>query len=147
MKDNGKVFSTKEDIAQVEVNCLLESCHDCSARTFCTGKAPSKRLLTVKNPLNATPGDEVEIEIPETGYNKVLILIFGILLIAALLGMGAGYFFSTFISLSPSQSSVLGLFLGLSIAGWGLFRFFRKKNKEGLYPIITDIIKKGDRHG
>lgn len=147
MKDNGIVFSTKEDIAQVEVNCLLESCQDCSARTFCTGKAPSRRLLAVKNPLRAMPGDEVEIEVPDRDYHKVLILLFGSLLIAALLGMGAGYFFSSFLPLSPSQSSFLGLLLALSIAGWGLFRFFRKKNKEGLYPIIIDIIKKGDKHG
>lgn len=147
MNDNGVVVSTKESLAQVEVSCLVESCHNCRARSLCIGQDTSKGLLVVKNPLRAIPGDEVQIEIPETRYNKVLILFFGSLLVSALMGMGAGYFFSTLFSLSSTPSSFIGLLLGIVIGGWLLFRFFRKRNEPTLYPIITDIIKKGDKHG
>lgn len=147
MKDNGIVVSTKEDMAKVEVDCFVESCQNCRARSLCIGQNQSRGLIVVKNSLHATPGDKVEIEIPETRYNKVLILLFGSLLTAALLGLAAGYFSSSLLPLSPSQSSLLGLLLGIILAGWGLFRFFRKKNDQDLYPVVIDIIKKGDKHG
>jgi len=147
MKDNGIVVSTKEEMAKVEVDCFVESCQNCRARSLCIGQNQSRGLIVVKNSLHATPGDKVEIEIPETRYNKVLILLFGSLLTAALLGLAAGYFSSSLLPLSPSQSSLLGLLLGIILAGWGLFRFFRKKNDQDLYPVVIDIIKKGDKHG
>lgn len=147
MKDNGIVVSTKEDMAKVEVDCFVESCQNCRARSLCIGQNQSRGLIVVKNSLHATPGDKVEIEILETRYNKVLILLFGSLLTAALLGLAAGYFSSSLLPLSSSQSSLLGLLLGIILAGWGLFRFFRKKNDQDLYPVVIDIIKKGDKHG
>ncbi len=147
MKDKGFVISTKNDLAQVEVHCLIESCGSCSAQSLCTGKDKDKGLLAVKNPLKACAGDEVEIEIPETKYNRVLILLFGILLISALLGMGAGYLLSSFLPLSSPASSFLGLLLAVIGAGGILFRHFRKNLTNQLYPVIINILKKGDCHG
>lgn len=147
MKDNGIVISTKEEFAQVEVNCFVESCQNCRASSLCVGQSKSKGQISVKNPLMAHPGDEVKIEIPETKYNRILILLFGILLLSALLGMAAGYLFSSLLPLSSATSSLLGFLLGIILAGFWLFRFFRKKNKGNLYPVITDIVKKGDNNG
>ncbi len=147
MKDKGLVVSTKNDFAQVEVQCLIESCASCSARSLCTGRDKSKGLLEVQNPLNACTGDEVEIEIPETKYNQALILLFGTLLIAALLGMGAGYFLSPIVPMPSSTASFLGLILAVLGTGLFLFRYFRKKNKIHMYPVIINILNKGDCHG
>ncbi len=141
MKDKGRVVSTKDDQAQVEVVCLTDSCQKCSARNLCAGNNQSKGLLTVKNPLNACAGDEVEIEIPDTKYNMALILLFGSLLAASLLGMGAGYVLSPLLPLSSQETSFFGLLLFLVIAGILLWRHFHKKNKAHLYPVIIDIIK------
>ncbi len=147
MKDKGLVVATKNDLAQVEVQCLIESCGNCSAKSLCTGRDKSKGLLEVQNPLNACTGDEVEIEIPESKYNQLLILLFGILLIAALVGMGAGYLLSPLVPLSSSAAGLLGLVLAVVGTGLVLFRYFRKKNKMYMYPVIINILKKGDCHG
>ncbi len=141
------VISTKNSFAQVEVQCLLESCASCSARSLCTGQDKSKGLLEVQNPLNACAGDEVEIEIPETKYNQALILLFGTLLAAALLGMGAGYLLSPIVPMSSSTTSLLGLILAVLGTGLVLFRYFQKKNKIHMYPVIINILKKGECHG
>ncbi len=147
MKDNGIVISTNKEFAQVEVKCLLESCQNCRARSLCIGQDQSRGMIAVRNPLSALPGDKVQIEIPERQYNKALILLFGSLLTAALLGMALGFLSSSLLPLSSSQASLLGLLLGIILAILWLFRFFRKKNKEILYPVIINITKKGDRHG
>jgi positive regulator of sigma E activity len=147
MKDNGVVLSTKEGMAQVEVKCFRETCQKCPVRSLCIGQNQSKGILTVRNPLNAFPGDEVSIEIHEEIYNKKMILVFGSLLFASLLGMGAGHICSLLLSYSSSVLSPIGLLLGLILAGIGLFHYFRKRNKNYLYPVIRDIIKKGDFNG
>jgi len=147
MRDKGIVINTKEDLAQVEVICFIEACHKCSARSLCIGKDQSKGVLSVKNPLKACSGDEVEIEIPDSKYNKALILLFGSFLVASLFGLGAGFLLSPLLPFSSSVSGLLGLFLALIVSGIFLSRYFRKTNKALLYPVITDIIKKGGCHG
>ena len=147
MRDKGLVIATKNDLAQVEVQCLIESCGSCSARSLCTGQDKSKGHLDVQNPLKACVGDEVEIEIPEAKYNQALILLFGTLIAALLFGMGVGYLLSFLIPLSSSATSILGLILAVIISGAFLFRHFKRKFHNQLYPVIIDILNKGDFHG
>ncbi len=144
MRDKGIVVKTEEDIAQVEVECFIESCQKCSAKSLCIGQNQSRGLLKVRNPLRASAGDEVEIEIPDTKYSRALIFLFGSLLVASLLGLGLGSLLSPLLPFSSSVSSLLGLLLALVIAGFFLFRYFRAKNKASLYPVIIDIAKKGN---
>ena len=146
MKDNGLVISAGNRLAEVEVQCFA-ACHNCSAQSLCIGQSQSKGILSAKNPLHALPGNTVSLDIPETMYNKSLILVFGTLLSAALLGMAAGHFSAALFSLPTPASSILGLFLGLLVSGFWLFRFFRKKNNDRLFPVITAIIYKGGYHG
>ena len=146
MKDNGLVLSAQNNLAEVEVQCFT-ACLDCSAQSLCIGQGQSKGHVSAKNPLHALPGDTVSLEIPETMYNKSMILVFGTFLSASLLGMAAGYFSAPALSLFPPASGILGLCLGLIAAGFWLFRFFRKKNNERLFPVITAIINKGGHHG
>jgi positive regulator of sigma E activity len=97
--------------------------------------------------LHACPGDEVEIEIPDTKYSKALILLFGSLLVASLLGIGLGSLLSPLLPFTSSVSSLLGLLFALIIAGIVLFRYFRAKNKPSLYPVIINIMKKREGRG
>ena len=143
MKDNGTVISTKGGLAQVKVSCF-QACDECSAHSLCIGPSKTKGQLLVKNPLNASPGDKVQIEVPEQNYTRALIIIFGGLLTAALAGMGVGYLFSGLIPLSLQQSSILGFFLGIGLITLGLFRYFQTINQNKLYPRITHVSKKGD---
>lgn len=146
MTDNGTVISTNDGFAQVKVNCLLP-CDDCRAHSLCIGNKKTPGQLSVRNPLDAHPGDEVMIEIPEEQYSRSLIVLFGLLLLGSLIGMAAGYLLSSIIPLSSSDASFIGLACGLLIAGYWLVRYFQKKNHSTLYPIITNIIKKGDCYG
>ncbi|NIM58286.1 MAG: hypothetical protein GTO16_05000 [Candidatus Aminicenantes bacterium] len=147
MRDKGLVVDTKEDLAQVEVQCFTDACHKCSAQSLCIGQNQSKGLIMVRNPLRASPGDEVEVEIPDTKYSRYLILLFGSLLVASLAGLGLGSLLSPLLPLSSSATSLIGLISALIIAGVFLSRYFRAKNKATLYPVIIEIIKKGGRHG
>lgn len=142
MKDKGKVISTEGEFARVEVACL-EACQGCAARSLCIGHTNTKGLLSVRNPLQAKEGDVVLIAIPEARYSKALILFFGVLICAALAGMGLGYFFSLIFPLFSSESSVAGVFFGVAIAGFWLFKRFKKVNNKSLYPEITAIMPKG----
>jgi len=141
------VCSAQNDLAQVKVELKTDSCPSCSARSLCFGQQEEKGTITVLNPLSAQPGDEVQIEIPEGGYTRELIMLFGILLLGAIFGLALGYLIALFLSLPPSPFSLLGLFLGLLSGGLVLFRYFRQTKKNTLYPVITGIIKKGDFHG
>ena len=143
MTDSGLVITAEKGLAEVEVSCI-EGCHDCSARSLCIGNKQNNGRLSARNPLHALPGDQVKIQIPEDRYTRALIQLFGGLLFALLLGLGGGYVLSLLFSLPSFSASFFGLLAGLICGGFVLTRIFRQKNKEQLYPVIIDIIKKGD---
>lgn len=145
MKDKGIVISTDEGFARVEVNCL-SACEACAASSLCLKKDQEKGLLSVRNTLRANPGDAVTIDVPDTAYSKSLIWLFSVLLGGCLLGMALGYLASTQLPVGPSESSLIGLLMGVLMAGFWLSRRFGKKNRADLYPVITEIKGKGDDH-
>ena len=146
MTDKGRVVSTEKDFAQVEVACF-DGCHNCSAQSLCIGNKQNQGRLSVKNPIHALPGDTVKIQISEDRYNQALILLFGGLLAALFIGLGGGYLVASIFSLPSPLASFFGLALGLMVGGLSLHRIFRQKNKQQLYPVIVDIIKKGESYG
>lgn len=146
MKDNGLVIFSKEGFAQVEVNCL-SACQGCAAESLCQKGASSKGYLTVKNSVQAHPGDKVKIDIPEASYHNALIRLFGSLLLGSLLGLGIGYGFSFFLPLSFSMGSIIGIGASMLAAALWNIQYFRKQNKKSLYPKIIEIIKKGEHNG
>jgi len=146
MKDSGIVISVQGDLAHIKVSCS-DACSDCSASSLCRGPSKSEGHLNAKNPHNAYPGDEVLIEIPETNYNRALIILFGTLLLGSVGGAFAGILSAPALSLHPSQAGFAGFVLGLGAAIPGLVRYFRKANHSTLYPVILDITKKGGCHG
>ena len=146
MTDKGVVISTKKGIAQVEVRCL-EGCQNCSARSLCIGNKQNKGRLSAKNPLQAKPGDEVKVEIPEPRYSQALSLLFGGLLAGMLFGLGAGNLAALLLSIPLFPASLIGTTIGLISGGLLLSIIFRRKNQTQLYPVIIGILKKGDRYG
>jgi positive regulator of sigma E activity len=146
MTDNGLVIATDNGLAEVEVSCF-EGCHSCAARSLCIGNKQKKGHISVKNPLQAKPGDNVKIEIPENQYGKALSLLFGGLLTALLVGLGGGYMIASLFSFSLLPASVIGLAAGLVLGGLILSVIFRRNKEEKLYPVIIDILKKGDHYG
>ena len=145
MKDKGIVISTGEGYARVAVNCL-SACDACAASSLCLKKEQERGLLSVRNTLRANPGDAVTIDVPDTAYSKALIRMFSTLLGGCFLGMASGYLASSLFPIGPSASSLIGLLLGVLMAGLWLSRRFRKRNHVDLYPVITEIKGKGEYH-
>ncbi len=147
MKDSGFVISARADLAEVDVRCLVDACNHCSAKSLCSSGRPSKGRLTVRNPLHASVGDEVEMEIPENLYNRALIIIFSTLLLGSLLGIVIGYLATAFLALDSQQLIIIGFIIALFVSVFGLAVYFRHKNRLFLYPVITNILHKGDHYG
>ena len=146
MRDRGTVVLARGPLAQVRVDCA-QACHECSASSLCKGATREEGMLSVRNPLDAHPGDEVLIDVPEGRYNRALIVIFTGMLAASLLGALGGHGLSGPLGLDAALSAPVGFFAGLALAVPGLVLYFRKKNERHLYPSIIDIIQKGERHG
>lgn len=147
MKDSGFVISAQADLAEVEVRCLVDACNHCSAKNLCSSGQPSKGRLTVRNPVHAHIGDEVEIEIPENLYNRSLIIIFLTMLLGSLLGIAIGYLAASFLPLDSQHLMIIGFMVALLASVVGLAVYFRRKNRSFLYPVITHVIHKGDYYG
>jgi positive regulator of sigma E activity len=146
MRDNATVITVRDDLAWVKVASCVP-CADCSANAFCAGQRDAEGRLAVRNPVQAKPGDEVEIEVPEERYHRDLIVIFGILLAASLAGLALGYGLSPVRGLSSEENALLGLLLGLFLSGFGLLRAYRGRMKKSGYPVIVGILRKGEFHG
>ncbi len=146
MTDKGLVISTEKGIAQVEVSCF-EGCQNCTVRSLCIGNKQNMGRLSVKNPLQAKPGDEVKVEIPETRYSQALSQLFGGLLAAVLIGLGGGYLIALFCFIPLFLTCLIGVTAGLAFGALILSIVFRRKNENQLYPVIIDILKKGEQNG
>jgi len=148
MKDIGVVCKIMDNLAEVEITLIASQCEHCPARSLCgTNEHTRKGYLTVKNPLQAKVGDQVEIEIPEDKYQTTLIFIFGTFLIALLGGALAGYLLAFLLNLEPAWLSLTGLIIALIMAGIFVKIKLNQKNKESLWPTIVNILAKGVVNG
>jgi hypothetical protein len=102
--------------------------------------------MTALNPLQARPGDAVRVEIPDSGYNKEAMRIFGLLLASVLAGLGLGSLAAQIFHTPASVSGILGVALGLAGGGVGLFLYSRRSRREPLYPVIREVIDIGASH-
>jgi hypothetical protein len=83
------------------------------------------------------------VEIPDFGYYRETLSLFGPLLLAVGAGLGLGYLAASLFRL-PISETILGFVLGaVGLTGSRLFVLHKKRRKSHLYPVIKDIIKKG----
>ncbi len=146
MKDSATVICLEKGLAWVKVTPKV-ACSECSGRALCSARQDGEGKLAVRNPVDARPGDEVEIEVPETDYGRALSAIFGWLLSASLAGLTLGYIFSPARSLAPWINGCLGLLAGLIIGGLVVRHRYRPGKNDTAWPVIIDILKKGGSHG
>jgi len=142
MKVKTKIISIEGPFALVELDCV-SGCQDCAARGLCSNRRRSKGIFRVLNPVKAGPGDEVMVDVPEGRYNKSLIIMFGLMLLASVAGMFLGFYAAGYMSLNRSTGGILGFFLGLAVTTVLIFHRFKKNS---LYPEITGIVEEGDDH-
>ena len=146
MKDNATVIRVEDGLAWVKVTPKVACCK-CSARALCSAKQDEEGKLAVRNPVDAHPGDEVEIDVPETDYSRALSGIFALLLIASLAGLTLGYLVAPLKSLALGINGLIGLAGGLGLGGLVVHRRYRSGKQEAGWPVIISVLKKGGFHG
>lgn len=146
MRDNATVIRVQDGLAWVRVAPKVV-CGECSARALCSAKQDKEGRLAVRNPVEARPGDEVEIDVPETDYSRALSAIFGLLLIASLAGLAVGYILVPVRSLTPGINGVIGLLAGLGLGGLAVHRRYRSGKHDAGWPVIIAVLNKGGSHG
>jgi positive regulator of sigma E activity len=146
MRDSAIVISVRDELAWVKVVSRVPCC-DCSARALCAGMQDGEGRIQARNPVHAQPGDEVELDVPETNYHRDLIRIFGLLLLAVLAGLGLGSALKPFGGLSTAENGLAGLLAALILSGFAIYRYYRARSNRAAYPVITDITDKGGHHG
>jgi len=138
MRDEALVKKIDGPYAEVLVQ-PREACHSCAARALCSVNESGEALLRVLNPLEAKPGDLVEIEVPETTYSRQLIFIFGLLILASMAGAILGTILSSWMGLSASLAGGLGFFLGAGLSSIVIWKIFRRP-KRCVFPVIRAIL-------
>jgi len=145
MRDSATVIRVENSLAWVQAKPKVACCN-CSAMSLCAGNKDEKGLLAVRNPLRAMPGDEVEIEVPEAGYARELAKIFGLLLIASLVGMAVTYIVSPLGKFTRGENAFFGLLAGLLLGGYGIYRHYHRGKGLSGWPVIVDILDKEESH-
>ena len=113
MRETGKVISTKNDRAEVEVAARGE-CEHCTAHGICNWTGTSTRKVLVVNRVGAGVGDMVELEVTEGTGAKTNLLVFGIPVVF----MFAGVLIGGLVLRKDAWSGILagvGLALGFGI--------------------------------
>ncbi len=113
MRESGKVVSSKNDRAEVEVAAKGE-CEHCTAAGICNWTGTSVRKVLAVNKVGAGAGDFVELETVEGTGAKSNLLVFGI----PVLLMFAGVLIGGLILRKDMWSGILagvGLALGFGI--------------------------------
>jgi len=89
MRETGKVISTKNDRAEVEVAAKGE-CEHCTAHGICNWTGTSLRKVLAVNKVGAAAGDMVELEMVEGDGAKSNLLVFGIPVVLMVTGVLIG---------------------------------------------------------
>jgi positive regulator of sigma E activity len=113
MRETGKVVSTKNGRAEVEVAAKGE-CEHCSAHGICNWTGTSLRKVLAVNKAGAAAGDIVELETAEGSGAKTNLLVFGIPVVV----MFAGVLIGGLVLRKDTWSGILagvGLALGFGI--------------------------------
>jgi sigma-E factor negative regulatory protein RseC len=92
MRETGKVVSTKNDRAEVEVAARGE-CEHCTAQGICNWTGTSLRKVLAVNKVGAGAGDIVELETVEGTGAKSNLLVFGIPVLLMVAGVLVGGLF------------------------------------------------------
>ncbi|RKY51418.1 MAG: hypothetical protein DRP89_09025 [Candidatus Neomarinimicrobiota bacterium] len=95
--DLGEVVEIKGEFASVELQ-TKDACHSCGARFVCRPNDSGKRILYIRNILNAKVGDKVLIEQLGSNQLKLAIMQYGLPLLGFLISiLVASQFISSYI--------------------------------------------------
>ena len=132
MKETGIVKSVTGDLCQVVVtrkSACGDNCASCKG-----GCKVNNQLCTAKNPLNAQPGDKVEIEMDTKKVLKSAFLVYMLPIII--------FISAYFLSEGLTEAARIIISLAVTILFF-LFLFFRDKRlKPEFLSVVTKILEK-----
>ncbi|AKI97931.1 SoxR reducing system RseC family protein [Kosmotoga pacifica] len=139
MREFAVVKDIKEDYVLLRKD-RAEACASCSIKESCSAGVTSQEMeiKALKNGVNVSPGDFVEIEVPNFSATKLALLLYGIPLtvfITVLLVM-VSLEFSEPISALAAFVAMVAFYAGLS--------FYDKKNRKKLMPLIIRKVSAKD---
>lgn len=98
--DSGKIVGIEDDLAIIEME-EKEACHSCAAKFLCQPDNEGKRIIKVKNSINAKVGDKVLLERADKNQLKLAGMQYGLPL--------AGFLIAILISSKLINHSILGI--------------------------------------
>jgi sigma-E factor negative regulatory protein RseC len=118
------------------------ACAHCDSRGACQVMADKAVLIEVANDLDAKEGDRVELSVPASSLTKLSLLVYFLPIVALLGGAYAGQAGGHLVHLSPTVGAIVGGFLAMGAAFFGLRRLDRRAAAKGEYhPRMTRILR------
>ena len=90
-----------------------EHCEGCPANAVCRPGGDEARVLEVRDPLRARPGDRVRVRVLGSAVLRASILVYGLPLLLVLAGVGLG---AKLWSPGTARGDLLGFALGVGLA-------------------------------
>ncbi len=90
MEETGKVIDLINDKVKIEITSS-RVCTHCSQSNICNPFGPNKKIVELKNSVDAQIGDTVKIEITEKTRFVSILIVFGIPVLCFLIGIFIGY--------------------------------------------------------
>ncbi len=139
--ERGVVLAVTPGRATVRMTASA-ACDSCSQASLCHPGSDNYRDVQVDDPLGTTPGQEVQVRLPKRGAWLAMGLVYGVPIVALLLGALWGYHRP---SASPEQADLaaaIGAVTGL-ICGFVLLRWSRPwyEKRAALVPVILRIVR------
>lgn len=134
-QQEGVVISVAGEMARVKTS-RHNDCENCGA---CPGNAAI--VLDARNPLGATPGQQVLIEVQEVGMLKSAFIVYMLPLISLFLGAVAGSYAADQAGAGSIWYQVAGALIALAVA-IAYIRYYDKSARanKNMQPVITRIL-------
>jgi len=138
MEEIGKVIELSSDNAKIEIT-PSEGCSHCQQANVCNPFGPNKKVIELRNAVNAQVGDSVRIEIPEKNRVLSILIVLGIPIFLFMIGIIIGQIIS-----GDQLSAILGgVGLVLAFVIVKLINNYLAK-KEKVLVVIKEKIKATD---
>lgn len=135
MQEIGKIIAIIGDTAKIEIT-PSGGCAHCAQFNLCNPLGQNKKVIELKNTINAQVGDIVKIEIGEKSRALSIALVFGLPVLLLIVGLVIGNFLS-----NEKLSALLGG-CGLVLAMCLLKIIDNRLKKKGKHlAIIKEIVK------
>lgn len=145
MKESGRIIEAYNDKVKVMIR-RNTACESCGACHF--GEDKLNMILETDNSINANVGDEVIIDLNTNNFFLATIIIYGIPLIALIIGIFSGYYFSLLLGKTIDFAQAVSAISGISLL---FLSYVFIKNKEHKFKDMNEfkpkIIKIQNRQG